>query len=146
MNIVIGVDDSQCSRAAVEYVARAAWPKGTRIVVVSAVPPVYLGPGEATAPGSFQKLIEEQIKTHHETASKNERVLREAGLSVEARVPSSDPRVALVETARAEHADLLVVGSHGRSGLAKLLLGSVASHVVTHAPCSVLVVKPAATP
>jgi nucleotide-binding universal stress UspA family protein len=38
-------------------------------------------------------------------------------------------------------ADLVVVGSHGRTGLAKLVLGSVASHVVTHAPCSVLVVK-----
>jgi hypothetical protein len=33
------------------------------------------------------------------------------------------------------------VGSHGRSGLKKLLLGSVATHVVTHAPCPVLVVK-----
>jgi len=52
-----------------------------------------------------------------------------------------DPRSALVDEARQEHADLIVVGSHGRSGLSKLLLGSVASHVVAHAPCSVLVVK-----
>ena len=52
-----------------------------------------------------------------------------------------DPRDVLVDTARNLHADLLVVGSHGRTGLAKLVLGSVAAHVVTHAPCSVLVVK-----
>jgi nucleotide-binding universal stress UspA family protein len=46
-----------------------------------------------------------------------------------------------VEFVRAERADLLVVGSHGRTGLAKLMLGSVSSHTMTHAPCSVLVVK-----
>jgi len=52
-----------------------------------------------------------------------------------------DPREALVLAAESDQADLVVVGSHGRSGLTKLLLGSVASHVVTHAPCNVLVVK-----
>ncbi len=52
-----------------------------------------------------------------------------------------DPREALVETARLEEADLLVVGSHGHTGLAKVVMGSVAAHVVGHAPCSVLVVK-----
>jgi universal stress protein A len=49
-----------------------------------------------------------------------------------------------VDEARREKADLIVVGSHGRSGMAKLLLGSVAAHVVSHAPCSVLVVRPPA--
>jgi universal stress protein A len=39
------------------------------------------------------------------------------------------------------NADLLVVGSHGRSGLSRLVLGSVASYVASHAPCSVLIVK-----
>jgi nucleotide-binding universal stress UspA family protein len=52
-----------------------------------------------------------------------------------------DPREAIVEAARKTGADLVVVGSHGRTGIGKLVLGSVASHVVTHAPCSVLVVK-----
>jgi universal stress protein A len=52
-----------------------------------------------------------------------------------------DPRDALVETARQDRVDLIIVGSHGRTGLSKLLLGSVASHVVSHAPCNVLVVK-----
>ena len=47
----------------------------------------------------------------------------------------------ILEIAHAEHADLIVVGSHGRTGLPKLIMGSVASHIVTHAPCSVLVVK-----
>jgi nucleotide-binding universal stress UspA family protein len=143
MTIVIGVDDSPHSKAAVEYVKAATWPKGVRVVVVSAVPPVYVGPGEVGAPGVFDRLIEEQTKSHREIASRFERAIRDAGLAVETRVPAADPRVALVDAARSERADLIVVGSHGRSGLAKLLIGSVASHVVTHAPCSVLVVKTA---
>jgi nucleotide-binding universal stress UspA family protein len=39
------------------------------------------------------------------------------------------------------NADLVVLGSHGRTGIPKLVLGSVASHVVSHAPCDVLVIK-----
>jgi len=47
----------------------------------------------------------------------------------------------LTTRVRSEQADLIVVGSHGRSGMKKFLLGSVASHVVTLAPCPVLVVN-----
>jgi universal stress protein A len=54
---------------------------------------------------------------------------------------AGDPRHALVQEARQERVDLIIVGSHGRSGMAKLLLGSVASYVVSHAPCNVLVVR-----
>jgi nucleotide-binding universal stress UspA family protein len=57
-----------------------------------------------------------------------------------------EPASALVQAVRDEGADLLVVGSHGRTGLTKLLLGSVSAHAVGHAPCSVLVVKRAPGP
>jgi nucleotide-binding universal stress UspA family protein len=56
-------------------------------------------------------------------------------------VERGDPREGIVHAAETERADLVVVGSHGRTGLQKLLIGSVAAHVVTHAPCSVVVVK-----
>jgi nucleotide-binding universal stress UspA family protein len=56
-------------------------------------------------------------------------------------MPTGDPRDALLRLAADERVDLMVVGSHGRTGLAKLLLGSVSSHAVTHASCNVLVVK-----
>jgi nucleotide-binding universal stress UspA family protein len=54
---------------------------------------------------------------------------------------TDDPRLSIVAVATREAVDLVVVGSHGRSGLQKLLLESVSSHVVAHTPCSVLVVK-----
>jgi universal stress protein A len=51
----------------------------------------------------------------------------------------------IVDTAREEGADLIVIGTHGRTGLTRLVIGSVAERVVRMAPCPVLVVKPPAT-
>jgi nucleotide-binding universal stress UspA family protein len=141
MKVLIGVDDSPCSDAAILYVSKATWPKGTKVTVLSAVAPIFVGPGEAAASDAIGRLLEEQEKYHEEIASRAAARLREAGMSADARTVVLDPRAALTEAARADHVDLVVVGSHGRTGMQKLLLGSVASHVVTHAPCSVLVVR-----
>jgi nucleotide-binding universal stress UspA family protein len=143
MKILIGVDDSPHARAAVECVRKMAWPAGTSVVVLSVVRPAVGAYAEVYAPGITyaDRLLEDQIKFHEDLASQAERTLREAGLPTEARVVQGDPREALVDAARAEHCDLIVMGSHGRTGIAKLLIGSVASHVVSHAPCSVMVVK-----
>jgi len=89
----------------------------------------------------MQGAEEEMTTQAQDLAGRVEKELRDAGLSTESRVVKGDPRDVLVDAARSINADLLVVGSHGRTGLAKLVLGSVAAHVVTHAPCSVLVVK-----
>jgi nucleotide-binding universal stress UspA family protein len=48
----------------------------------------------------------------------------------------------IVDYAKDLHADVIVVGTHGRSGVSRLLMGSVAEHVVRSAPCPVLVVRP----
>ena len=141
MVVLIGVDDSPFSKAALEYVKGATWAKGTRLHVVSASPPVFIGPGEAAAPGAIAELVQTQEKYHRGIAEAAAASLKAAGLEVEARMVPTDPRGALIDEAKRIRADLLVVGSHGRSGIGKLLLGSVASHVVSHAPCSVLVVK-----
>jgi nucleotide-binding universal stress UspA family protein len=141
MKVLLGVDDSPCSIAAIEYVKRAAWPGDVQVIVMSAAAPVFVGPGEAAAPMVVEQLNDGQVQYHRGVAERAAKELQAAGFKTETRSPASDPRTAILDAAKSEKVDLIVVGSHGRSGLAKLLLGSVASHVVTHAHCNVLVVK-----
>jgi nucleotide-binding universal stress UspA family protein len=67
--------------------------------------------------------------------------LRKTGLKVETEVSNGDPRSVIVDQAEEWSADLVVVGSHGYTGLKRFLLGSVAQSVVSHAPCSVEVIR-----
>jgi len=61
-------------------------------------------------------------------------------------IRDGDPKRAIVAVAREWNAHLVVVGTHGRSGVSRLLLGSTAEYVVRHAPCPVLVARRAASP
>jgi nucleotide-binding universal stress UspA family protein len=142
MNVLIGVDESPFSAAAIDYVKRLPWRPGTTFRVVSACPPMFLGTAEVAAPSAIAELIRQQESHHKEVAERAAGELRKAGLEAEGLTIADDPRSGLEEEARRTKADLVVLGSHGRTGLTKLLLGSVASHVVGHAPCSVLVVRP----
>jgi nucleotide-binding universal stress UspA family protein len=85
------------------------------------------------------------VKYEREAAEGHVRAATEAlaklGGKVVGRVVNGDPREVLVDIASTEKTDLLVVGSRGRTGIARLLLGSVASHVASNAPCSVLIVR-----
>jgi nucleotide-binding universal stress UspA family protein len=143
MKILIGVDASPCSDSALEFVRGLPLPASTRAIIVSAVQVVIPAYSEVYVAGgdAVDQLVEAETKAHAEVVAKAETKLRGTGLQLETRVLTGDPRDVLVKAAQDERADLLVVGSHGRTGIAKFVLGSVAAHVVTHAPCSVLVVK-----
>lgn len=142
MKILVGVDDSPHSKAAIEFVKTTKWPGDTRVVVLSAARSIVSYALVEVGDASWTKAAEDEVVHEaEELTSSVERELRAAGLTTEARVVRGDPREALVDAARTWGADLIVVGSHGRTGLNKVLMGSVASHVVTHAPCTVVVVK-----
>ena len=142
MKILIGVDDSPCSDAAIQMVSKLRWPTKTKVTVVSAVNPAAMVYSDMYVPAvGAAEAMEEQRKTHRELVSRAEVRLHDAGFVTDVQVLEGEPGGAIVRAAREAGADLVVVGSHGRSGITKLLMGSVATHVVTHAPCSVLVVK-----
>jgi nucleotide-binding universal stress UspA family protein len=91
-----------------------------------------------------------QVQTVHEaqrrwaTAQLAERVARAEAGGVAARsvLPVGVPHREIVKAAEKERADLLVIGTHGRTGLDRVLLGSIAERVVRLAPCPVLTVRP----
>jgi nucleotide-binding universal stress UspA family protein len=89
--------------------------------------------------------VESIRKTEREAAqalvTKFAEQLRARGFKVTGSVVQGEPRGKIVDVAARWKADLIVVGSHGRTGLERLLMGSVAEAVVRHAPCSVHVVR-----
>jgi nucleotide-binding universal stress UspA family protein len=143
MKILIAVDDSAYSQAAMDWAKSTTWPARTEFLVLSAARPIVASYAVTEVPAmNFPaELYEDEVKHHQEISARFEKQLRDAGFQSRALVAQGDPREAIVDAAREHGVDLVVVGSHGRTGLSKLLLGSVASHVVTHAPCTVLVVK-----
>jgi nucleotide-binding universal stress UspA family protein len=122
-NVLIATDGSKFSEAAASEALGIAKRCGSSLIVIS----VASSDAEiASANGNVKKVSEAAEKEGIKTASV---------------VTTGKPYEAIIETSKQKKADLIVVGSHGRTGLARLLMGSVTERVIGHAEAAVLVVK-----
>lgn len=143
MKILLALDDSGYSAAAVKEVAKRPWPKGTTVRVLTVVKPF---PAVAIEPWygareSLERIDEAEKKRARDLTKKAVDTLKKTGIRAQSTIRQGDPRSEVVDEAEEYRADLIVMGSHGYTGIKRLLLGSVASSVVSHAPCSVEVVR-----
>jgi nucleotide-binding universal stress UspA family protein len=88
---------------------------------------------------SYAEAAEPSRRQHQEMAREMVQRLAEAGFEAVPHHPDGEPATQIVRAVEAQAADLVVVGTHGRTGLTRLVMGSVARNVLLHAPCSVLV-------
>ena len=138
--IVVATDFGPESDRAMQYAIELAKKFDAGLYVVHGfVIPAMPGP-EAGLP------LPPDVITSMERAAKkglDEVVTRygKSGVPVEAHLKWEDPRHAVVDAAKELKADLVVIGTHGRKGLKRALLGSVAESVVRFAPCPVLTVR-----
>jgi nucleotide-binding universal stress UspA family protein len=93
----------------------------------------------------YEDAADASREEHSRLAQEMAADLQAAGLRAEADVRDGDPAAGLLAAAD-NKADLIVMGTHGRTGLERVLLGSVARNILQHAPCSVLVVRERSTP
>jgi len=138
--ILVPIDFSECSKKALRYALALARQHSATLDLLYVVPTPPYGAGEY-GPVDYGDLQEEL----------QENAARELGRTISEEVGKAAPAGPIIRTgaavreivdvARTIPADLIVISTHGRSGLKHVLLGSVAEQVVRHAPCPVLVVR-----
>jgi nucleotide-binding universal stress UspA family protein len=136
-SILYPTDFSPQSSPAFAVAAALARDYGARLVVLHvAIPPPFVTYGE------FYKALEDPQGYRLELEKKlREYQVPNAAGGVEYRLEQGDPTVEIVRLAERLPGDLIVLGTHGRTGVSRLLMGSVAEEVVRQAPCPVITVR-----
>jgi nucleotide-binding universal stress UspA family protein len=136
MRLLLAVDDSKFSEAATQAVIAQYQPEGTEVKVLNVVDLAIPIPTSDAA--GFRQ---ESLKHGQELVQRTERLLSNAGYKTQTAVDEGDPKSKIIDQATQWNAELIVVGSHGRKGVDRFLMGSVAEGVVRHAHCSVEIVR-----
>ena len=139
MKILMGVDDSKFAGDVLRAVVTQFRTENTEVRVLHVLQPSAPAPPQM-APG-YAPELDDQKKPARELVERIAKDLRSAGFKVDTTVEVGDIRETIIDRASDWGADLIVVGSHGRSGIQRFLLGSVAEFVARHAKCSVEIVR-----
>ena len=145
MKVLLSIDDSKCSEAVIDAMVTKFRLESPEIRVVNVVEFVRNSP-EAREWGflvDLGKVFEAQHKKAEEFVKRVAENIRESGLHATTCVREGDAKTQILDVAAEWKADLIVLGSHGRKGMDRFLLGSVSEGVARHASCSVLIVRSA---
>jgi nucleotide-binding universal stress UspA family protein len=142
MKILLAIDGSKFSEAATQAVIGQMRPENTEVCVLHIVDPLLLAPEFRAGNLENIKAAEQQLRRCGDALVRGtEQLLRAAGFKVHAKVREGDHRAEIIDHAAEWGANLIVLGSHGRKGLNRFLMGSVADFVARHADCSVEIVR-----
>lgn len=137
--ILIAVDDSDCSYKAAQTGFKLAKDLGAEVKLVCVVDEKYL-----IANPEFRTSYVDLYNLHLEQAEKIvNKISKELakGVKVEVETPRNNPAAAIIDMTKDWKADLVVMGTHGKSGIAKMFLGSTSQYVIRHLPVPCLIVR-----
>lgn len=140
--ILVPQDFSEYSLHAMRYAVTFAELFNSELIVLHIVEPIVY-PADFSFGQVSIPAMEEEIRKHSEEQL-NELVEKEIPGSIKATpvIRVGKPFIEIVEVAKTENADLIVISSHGRTGMDHVLFGSTADKVVRKAPCPVLTIRP----
>jgi nucleotide-binding universal stress UspA family protein len=138
--VLVATDGSEDAARAAEHAVAVAKAFGASLTVVSVVDTfIFLEPQVAAY---AMEIIDKERIFLRDTVDALAAKARAAGVAnVETKLLEGFPRSTLIDAIEQSRADLVVVGSHGRNALQRILIGSTSEHLVRHAPCPVLVVR-----
>ena len=142
--ILLPTDFSGCANYALPYAATIARAANATVICVNVVEPIvpavgYTGMAEAMPIAEMNEQMEDSAERELPDVLNCEEL---HGLNVEEVIGHGDAAAEIVRIADERQVDLIVISSHGRTGLGRIIFGSTAEAVVRHARCPVLVVKP----
>jgi nucleotide-binding universal stress UspA family protein len=146
MKILLAVDGSESSLAAVEEAARTPWPEGSVVRIVSVVEaplPVreWATPLPSSSLEEWERVFEERFLESAAQAMARFNEIAGAQTETQAKTLKGDPKIAILDEAEHWGADLIVVGTHGYNALERLWIGSVSRAVASHSKCSVEIAR-----
>lgn len=145
VKILFAVDESSYSQSALQTLRRLSPPGNCQIRVVHVVEPLdraFYPELVPPFPTSLAEIQKGRIRHGQTVLDGALEQLRKAGYQATGTLGRGHVRSTIVETAEKWGAEIILLGSHGRTGLKRALLGSVSDHVARHAHCSVLIVRP----
>src|SRR2546423_1210691 len=142
--ILLPTDFSECGNYALSYAASLARTFKASIICINVIEPIVptVGYSGMTEPLPIADITEQLENSAERELPKLAECDECAGLEIEELVVHGEAASEIVRGAKERDGDLIVISSHGRTGLGRILFGSTAESVVRHAPCPVLVVKP----
>jgi nucleotide-binding universal stress UspA family protein len=143
VKILLAVDDSKFSDAAVRAVIAQARPADTEVRVLNVVepPPLLVAREMGGYDPTLEAAWDEAIKQAKVLVENTADTLRSHGMTASSVIQQGDPKSMIIDVAEEWNADLIVVGSHGKKGLDRFLMGSVSDAIARHAKCSVEIVR-----
>ena len=140
MNILLATDGSNCSNAAAQSIAKLFRSAGNEVRVLTVVEPITTAVMPEMSREYYPEL-EDQKREAKVFVESTAKMLADAGFKVSTLVLAGDAKTVILDEAADWCADLIVLGSHGRKGIRRFLLGSVSEAVARHTACSVQIVR-----
>ena len=145
MKILLATDGSEFSQAAADSVAKRPWPAGSEVKILSVIEPFqpYLAEVYTTSDEFWEKLEEASREQAVKAVVSAKASFANAPQPIEiiTQIQAGIPKGTILDEAEAWGADLIVLGSHGYTGLKRAFLGSVSLAIASHAKCSVEIVR-----
>lgn len=146
--ILVPTDFAESSLQALEYAADFAKTTRAKISIVFVLEPIqFASPGDLYAPSAnLGMLLEEQHQAAQDALGKLQRDLKKRRIIAATILKEGLAYDEIITAAKETRADLIIMATHGRTGVSHLFLGSVAEKIIRHSPCPVLTVRTPAQP
>lgn len=142
-HLLAATDFSACSKEAIDHAVQLAHKMKGRLTLLHVFESPFFYPAE-TPLGNYPEVYQWLHDFKQEELKKLNALtddVRKKGLPVESLFKEGAPSAEILRTAKEIDADLIVLGTHGRKGLSRVMMGSVAERVAREAPCPVLIVR-----